>query len=102
MSGNEESEEEHAITVESTQIYRGEVTPNMAEFLTSDGVERNIYGTEFRRKGPILELVEEAKITYECTCGRRFRKGKTAREHLERYRDTDRDQDGGFAKGRLE
>lgn len=74
---------EHVIVVESTQIYRGEVSIEMAEFLTNEGVKRNIYGEEFNKRGSPLEFEEETKITYECSCGRRFRKGKTAREHLE-------------------
>lgn len=83
MNDTSTSETEHVITVESTQVYRGEVPPEIAEHLTNDGARRNIYGTEFEGQGPPLEFVEEVKITYECDCGRSFRKGETAREHLE-------------------
>jgi hypothetical protein len=75
---------EHVIAVESTQIYRGEVPTEMAEFLTNEGTKRNIYGEEINKQGPSLDFVEERKIIYECSCGKRFRKGKTAREHLEK------------------
>ena len=80
---------DHVITVESTQIHRGQVSLEMAEFLTSDGIRENIYGREFTGHGPPLEFSREEKRTYECSCGERFRKGATARAHLEQYRDAD-------------
>lgn len=83
MSEEHTARTEHVITVESTRVYRGSVTPAMAEFLTMDGTRRNIHGTEFTGQGPGLDLYKEIKCTYECSCGQRFRKGKTAREHLE-------------------
>lgn len=77
----------HVIDVEATRVFRGSVPPGMAEFLTNEGTTRNILGTEFEGQGPELDLVEEIKRTYECSCGRSFRKGKTAREHLEEVAD---------------
>lgn len=75
--------EQHVITVESTQIWRGEVTPPLAPELTSDATRTNILGEQFHGQGVDLQFVEEAKVTYECSCGEQFRKGETAREHLE-------------------
>lgn len=78
------SKDEHIITVESTQVYRGNVTPGLAEFLTNDGkrLDRTT-GRERSGEGVELEFHREVKRTYECSCGRRFRKPETAREHLE-------------------
>jgi len=88
---------EHIITVESTQIWRGSVSAEMAEFLTAEGTSRNIYGKEFDGQDVALEFNHEKKRTFDCSCGERFRKGKTAREHLEQYRsiDTDTEQSEG-------
>lgn len=77
---------EHIITVEATRVFRGSVNPEMAEHLTQDGVSRNILGTEFGGQGVPMELHDEIKRTFECSCGKKFRKGKTARNHLEQYR----------------
>ena len=75
---------DHVITVESTQVYRGDVPPNQAPFLTSDG-ERfsRTMQRKVERQGVELEFQKETKRTYECSCGRRFRKPETARAHLE-------------------
>jgi hypothetical protein len=81
-----ENSVEHIVTVESTQIWRGSVPPERAEFLTQEGTRRNIYGEEFNGQGVGLEFHHEEKMTFECSCGQRFRKGETAREHLEQYR----------------
>ena len=85
-SEREGGKAEHVIMVESTQIHRAEVSPEMAELLTNDHTSRNIYGEKFDGQGPPLEFHNEVKITYQCSCGMRFRKGKTARSHLEEYR----------------
>jgi len=78
---------QHVITVESTQLYRCEVPPEMAEHLTYEGTHRNILGRVSDGMDAPLEFDRELKRTFECSCGRRFRKGETAREHLEGTRD---------------
>lgn len=78
-------EAEHFIVVESTQVWRGEVGPSEAELLTGDGSRTNILGREVANSVD-LQLHEETKLTFECSCGRRFRKPETARKHLEGVR----------------
>lgn len=82
MTGEKETVGEHRMKVESTQVWRGEVEPENAELLTGDGNRTNIMGQKIGNTFS-LELHEETKLIFECTCGRRFRKPKTAREHLE-------------------
>lgn len=77
-------EDEHIIKVESIQVFRGDVEPDMAEFLTNDGVKYDrTTESEIGNQGPPMEFHIEERRTFECTCGRRFRKGETARQHLE-------------------
>jgi len=78
-------QDEHVITVEATQIYRADVTPPLAPHLTQDGVSSNILGEKFTGQDILLEFHHEEKRTYECSCGEKFRKGKTARDHLEKF-----------------
>lgn len=86
--GQPQDDTEHAVTVESTQVYRGEVTPERAEFLTNDGQRFDrLIGKQRQGEGVELEIHKEIKRTYECSCGRRFRKPETAREHLEEQRN---------------
>ena len=86
-----ENDIEHYIKIESTQVYRGWVSPGEARLLTGDGVQ---YDSILREQSDNvsfdLEFQEEVKLTFECACGRRFRKPETAREHLEQFVDTDR------------
>lgn len=79
---------EHLMTVESTQIFHGQVEPSQAELLTSDGTSIDAYGRERTNEGVELDFHDEVKLTFECTCGDRFRKPETAREHLEDVRST--------------
>lgn len=82
VSDHSTSETEHYISIESTQIWCGEVSPSNAELLTGDGERTNILG---ERSGNSFDLDfhKEIKLTFECDCGRRFRKPETARDHLE-------------------
>lgn len=80
---------EHVVTVEATRVFRGSVEPVEAELLTQDGTRRDILGREYNRQGVPMDLHTEVKRTFECTCGQRFRKGETAREHLENNRAVD-------------
>lgn len=82
-SNTTDTTDEHVITVEATRVFRGSVDVEGAERLTQDATTRNIYGTEYERVGVPMELAKETKRTYECSCGQRFRKGSTARKHLE-------------------
>ena len=90
MSDNDTGGSEHGIRVESTQIYQGYVSPSNASLLTGEGdgfdrlLERPTDNESFD-----LEFHAEKKITFECECGKKFRKGRTAREHLERYQEAD-------------
>jgi len=86
----EPEQDEHVITVEATQIYRADVTPPLSPHLTQDGVSSNILGKNSTGQDVPLEFHHEEKRTYECSCGEKFRKGKTARDHLEQsVRDSD-------------
>lgn len=76
------SEVAHAISVESTQVWRGYVGPSEAELLTGDGIQRGISGRSIPSSFD-LDFHEETELAFECECGRRFRKPETAREHLE-------------------
>lgn len=72
------------MTVESTQVFRGSVTPEMAEFLTHDGESLDRGMGQIRAgHGVAMQFHEEKTRTFECCCGRSFRKPETAREHLE-------------------
>jgi len=95
MSRGSMSDVEHVIRVEATWQMAADVTVGLAEYLTNDGEYRNIYGTRHHREGVELDFVAETKRTYECRCGRRFRKGKTAREHLEQSVGRDSNSTGG-------
>lgn len=77
---------EHSIIVESKQLFRGTVPPEMAEALTGEYEASNIMGRTWKA-GPSLEFDKEISVTYECKCGRCFRKSETAREHLEEVAD---------------
>lgn len=81
--GRDSGVDEHIITVESTQKWRGQVSEKFSEKLTSDYTSTDGFGREITNQAVDLQFVEETKITYECSCGQRFRKGRTAREHLE-------------------
>jgi len=86
---------EHTIKVKRTELYECDVTPKNAEMLTYDG-ERTKYSFEggqkkLKQQGPDLEFEGIVKCVYECRCGKRFRKGETAREHLEKFRDEEGD-----------
>jgi len=96
MGESSESGDEHVIRVEATWKMAADVTPEMAEYLTGDGEYSNIYGEGHDRAGVALDHEEETKRIYECRCGRRFRSGETAREHLEQAFDTD---GGGESNG---
>lgn len=74
---------DHSMIVESTQVWRGEVPPELSERLTSDGTAVDAHGYEEKNVSISLELFEEVKLTFECRCGQKFRKPETAREHLE-------------------
>ena len=80
MSDPSESTDEHIVDVESTQVFRGSVSPANAELLRADGDSKFNDGVQ-------LDPVGEVKRTFECSCGERFRKPRTAREHLEDVRD---------------
>jgi len=64
----------------------------MADHLIRKGTSKNIYGEEFHGQDVPMDMVEEVKRTYECSCGEKFRKGSTAREHLLQFRE---DSDAG-------
>lgn len=79
---------DHRIKIESTQVWRGEVGPEAPKLLTGDG-EGRAFGRKTENVAYDLQFHEEIQVTYECTCGRRFRKGETARDHLERVSEND-------------
>lgn len=95
--GQARSGSEHIVTVEATRVFSGDVEPGEAELLTYDGTSRDILGREYDNQGVPMAFDTETKRTYECSCGRRFRKPETAREHLEnnRSRDTGSSGSGG-------
>lgn len=74
---------EHTITIEATRVFRGDVEPEESEFLAHDGMRRDILGREYDRQGVEMAFYKEVRRTYECSCGERFRKPETAREHLQ-------------------
>lgn len=85
MSDQQTEETEHYVRVESTQVFVGEAAPSEAALLTGEGdppEDRQWIGNQ----GVSLQFDEEIKCTYECSCGQRFRKPETAREHLEEVR----------------
>ena len=75
-SATAQAGETHEITIESTQVFKGVVGPSNSERLTGDG-------EGYTTSGVSLDPVGEEKCTYECSCGDKFRKARTARDHLE-------------------
>lgn len=71
------------MTIESTQVYTGGIGPEEAQRLTGDGESRSPGGRPVGGTAFELEFQREVKLTFECACGRRFLKARTAREHLE-------------------
>lgn len=67
----------HSLTVESTQIYIVEITPGMVDEST-----RGVGDFSMDPEG-------EIKKTIECSCGRRFRKGSLAIDHLREAKMTE-------------
>lgn len=80
--------DQHTIEIESIQLFRSTVGPDEAELLVGEATGLSITGREMSRAFD-LEFHKEKKITFECTCGRRFRKPETAYDHLEEVRDDD-------------
>ena len=87
MSDTSNDGVDHVITVTSEQVWEGSVGPANAARLTDDGTSRDIMGNVEERVGVGLDFHDETKRKYKCSCGERFRKGRTAREHLEEVSD---------------
>ena len=62
---------EHTIYVKSLQEWRGSFTTDFIE----DGVLSD--------EGMLLQFESEVSLVFQCDCGEKFHKQKTAVEHLE-------------------
>lgn len=62
--------EEHTIAVKSVQEYRGEFDSSF------------IVDGELAPGALEMEMHQEISLTFKCSCGRRFRKVETVKEHL--------------------
>jgi hypothetical protein len=90
-----EGDIEHVITVTAVREHRGSV--ENPDRLLGKKKHVDLHGTEWR-VGVALDVVDELRKSYECSCGERFLKPETAAEHLrnERPVDTGTDRsDGG-------
>jgi len=85
---------EHIITITSVLKHQGAVSD--PERLLGNKKHVNLHGEE-RRVGVALDIVEELRCSYECSCGERFLKDQTAADHLRESGsvDTATEQSGG-------
>lgn len=78
MSGTE-----HVITIKKVLKHRGDVSD--PDRLLGEKEHVNLHGHE-RRVGAPLDIVDELRCSYECSCGERFLKDHTAADHLRENR----------------
>ena len=66
---------EHTVSIQSVQVWKGQFD---ADSLTEDG--------ELSQLAEEMEFQDETSISFECSCGKRFRKFQTATHHLRNVR----------------
>jgi len=81
---------EHIITITKVLKHQGDVAD--PDRLLGKKEHVNLIG-EKRYVGAGLDVVEELRRSYECSCGDRFIKSRTAAEHLRECRSVDTDTD---------
>ena len=74
--GTDDAGVEHGIKIKQRELFTGEITVEGRHRLVEDG-------------GPSLNAAGPISISYECECGDRFLKAKTAHEHLEEVADAE-------------
>jgi hypothetical protein len=82
---------EHVITVTSVRKHRGAVDD--PDRLVGKKKHVDLHGTEWR-VGVALDVVDELRKSYECSCGERFLKPETAAEHLRNERSVETGTEG--------
>jgi hypothetical protein len=78
---------EHIITITRVLKHRGAVSD--PDRLLGDKKHVNLHGEE-RRVGAPLDVEDELRCSYECSCGERFLKEQTAADHLRENRSVDK------------
>jgi len=81
---------EHIITITQVLKHQGEVSD--PDRLLGKKTYVTMHGEE-HRVGVSLDIVEELRCSYECSCGERFLKDQTAADHLRENQSVDTDID---------
>jgi hypothetical protein len=88
MSGEYTDGTEHVINITAVRKHKGSVQD--PDRLLGEKKHVDMTGTEWR-VGVALDVVEELRKSYECSCGERFLKPETAAEHLREAQSVDTD-----------
>jgi len=84
MSDNPDGEIEHVVNVKRVLEHRGQTSD--PERLLGKKVSTNLHGWT-REVGVGLDVVGQVRSTFNCSCGERFLKAKTAAKHLKQVSD---------------